>query len=87
MKCCNGNDGQTPCGCSKAMPVIIAIIVLALAGYGVYKFMNKPDERTAVERVGDAIKQLPNGVDAASKQLEDKSATEKLGEDLKELVK
>jgi len=86
MTCCCNKNNPKSCGCRKAMPIIVLVLIV-LAGFGIHKFMNKPDERTAVERLGDAVKQLPNGVDAASKQLDDKSATEKLGEDIKELVK
>lgn len=81
--CCNNNDPQS-CGCRKYMPIIIILAVII--GFGAYKYMTAPDERTAVERVGDAVKALPNGVDAATKQLEDKSAVDKLGDSIKEIA-
>ena len=86
MSCCCNNNEPSSCGCRKFMPLILVILAL-LAVFGAYKFMTKPDERTAIERVGDAVKALPDGMDEAQKQLEDKSAADKIGDKVKELVK
>ncbi len=84
--CCNNNNDHSSCGCRKSMPIILVIVAL-LAVFGAYKFITKPDERTTIERVGDAVKALPDGVEEAQKQLEDKSAADKIGDKVKELVK
>lgn len=68
--------------------LIIAIIaVLLLVGYSV---LNAPDQRSGGQKISDAIDELPNGVDKAARQLEDRTPAEKLedaaqdvGEDVK----
>lgn len=68
--------------------IIIAIVaVLLLVGYSV---LNAPDQRSGGEKISDAIDELPNGVDKAARQLEDRTPAEKLedaaqdvGEDVK----
>lgn len=85
MKCCCNKENPQSCVCRKVMPIVL-VAFLALAGYGLYVFMNKPDDRTAVERLGDAVKQLPNGLDAATQQLEDKTPTQKLEEGIKGMM-
>ncbi len=55
----------------------ILIIVIAVAAFTV---LNAPDNRNTAERVGDAVKELPNGVDNAARQLKDRTTAEKLGD-------
>lgn len=89
MKCCNDKgscDTNAPCGCAKAKPFIMIILALAI-GFGIYTFMNKADERTALERAADAVKALPEGVDKAAQQLEDKSMADKIQESVGEMAK
>ncbi len=58
--------------------LIVVLVVLALVGG--YYLMNQPDNRGGVERVGDAISELPNGPSEAAEQLEDQSPLEKAGD-------
>lgn len=58
---------------------LIVIILIIVAGVGYY-IMTAPDNRTAGEKVGDAIDELPNGLDKAGRQLEDRTPGEKLGD-------
>ncbi len=63
-------------------PVIIILgIAIALLAYG---FLTLPDQRTATEKVGDAINELPQGIDKAGRQLEDRTPGEKLGDAVKD---
>jgi len=58
--------------------IVIVVVVLA---YGVFTMQ---DNRTATEKVGDAIHDLPQGVDKAARQLEDRTPGEKLGDAVKD---
>jgi len=66
---------------------IIIVIVIVIAGVAVVKAVKLQDDRTAVERAADAVKALPNGVDAAQKELEDRTPVEQMGNKLKEITK
>lgn len=57
------------------------VIILAIMAYGV---LTMPDNRTGAQRMGDAISELPNGVDKAARQLEDRTPGEKLGDAVKD---
>ncbi len=69
---------------SQTVLVIAAVIILA--GLGYYAF-NGTDQRTTAEHVGDAISNLPNGVDRAAKELNDKTPAEKIGDKVKDELK
>lgn len=57
----------------------IAALVAAIA-IGGYLVLNTPDQRSTGDKIGDAINELPNGVDKAARQLEDRTPGEKLGD-------
>jgi len=61
----------------KALLVIIIVAVIAVLAYSV---LTMPDNRSGAERLGDAISELPNGVDNAAEQLEDRTPGEKIGD-------
>ncbi len=54
----------------------IAVIVVVVG----ISLLNAPDQRNAGEKISDAINELPNGVDKAARQLEDRTPGEKLGD-------
>lgn len=58
------------------------VIVLAIMAYGV---LTMPDNRTTGERLSDAAKELPNGVDNAAHELEDRTPGEKAGDAVKDM--
>ncbi|MFZ4541421.1 MAG: hypothetical protein ACOYNL_06375 [Rickettsiales bacterium] len=60
---------------------LLLVIVLAAVAWGV---MTMPDRRTGGEKIGDAIDALPQGVDKAARQLEDRSPGEKIGDAVKD---
>ncbi|WKL58436.1 hypothetical protein Q1W73_05475 [Asticcacaulis sp. ZE23SCel15] len=64
--------------------LVIASIIGLLVIVAAAVFMNMPDNRTAGERVGDAVDTLPQGVDKAAEQLEDRTPAERLGDNIKE---
>jgi len=60
---------------------LIAIIILAFLVYGA---LTMPDRRSATDKIGDAVHELPQGVDKAARQLEDRTPGQKLGDDVKD---
>lgn len=64
--------------------VLMIIILVAIIGIGVY-VLNAPDRRSAGEKISDAVHELPNGVDKASRQLKDRTPGEKLGDAAKDV--
>lgn len=72
---------------AKAVIIAAVVVILAILAYAI---MTMPDNRNGAERIGDAISELPNGVDKAADQLGDRTPGEKLGdamEDAGESVK
>ena len=70
--------------------LFITILIVAAIGVAGYYVLNAPDQRTAGQKISDAVEELPNGVDKAARQLEDRTPGEKLedaaedaGDDLK----
>lgn len=70
------NQPSTNSGARTALIVIVVALVAMLA----YSVLTMPDNRTGAERLGDAISELPNGVDNAADQLKDRTPGEKLGD-------
>jgi len=64
-------------------PVIIIVVAIVLALVG-YRLLTMPDQRSATDKLGDAIHQLPNGLDKASRELEDRTPGQKLGDAIKD---
>lgn len=60
--------------------VIVAILVIAMG----YMILTKPDNRNGFEKAGDAVSELPNGVDNATRELEDRTPGEKIVDDVKD---
>jgi len=61
--------------------IIVGVIILAAVAYGV---MTMPDRRSSMEKLGDAIHDLPQGADKAERQLEDRTPGQKLGDAVKD---
>ena len=52
-------------------------VIVAIVGYTI---LTAPDRRSAGQKIGDAIDELPNGMEKASRQLEDRTPGEKLSD-------
>ncbi len=63
-------------------PLIVAIIIIA--AIFAYSLLTMQDRRSPTEKVGDAIHDLPQGVDKAERQLEDRTPGQKLGDAVKD---
>ncbi len=65
----------------KNLMIIGLVVILAIIGFYV---LNAPDKRSAGDKIGDAINELPNGVDKAARQLEDRTPADKLNDAAKD---
>lgn len=72
----NSNSG------SKTLLIIVLALVIGAVAWGV---LNAPDQRTSGQKVGDAIDTLPQGIDKAAEQLQDRTPGEKLGDAVKDV--
>ncbi len=63
--------------------VVMFVVILALA-FLAYSVLTLPDHRTGTEKVSDAVHDLPQGLDKASRQLEDRTPGQKLGDTIKD---
>ena len=65
---------------SMFIGVVMCIAVLA-AGYWL---LNRPDQRTDGEKLGDALSAVGEGLDNAGKELGDRTLGDKIGDSLKD---
>ncbi len=59
----------------KFLAMAALAVIIGILGYYV---LNAPDQRSAGDKIGDAIDELPKGVDKAARQLQDRTPGEKL---------
>jgi len=57
---------------------LLLIAILAIIALISYSIMYAPDDRTDGQKMSDAIKELPNGLDNSARQLEDRTPADKL---------
>jgi len=61
--------------------ILVVIVVVVAFGY----LMTRPDQRTTTQKVGDAIHELPQGVNKATDELkDDRTPGQKLGDDMRD---
>lgn len=65
---------------NKFLMIVILVVVIGIAAY----VLNAPDRRNPVQKLGDAIEQLPNGTDKAARELKDRTPGEKLHDAIKD---
>ncbi len=63
---------------------LVTLLVAAAVVIVAYVLLTMPDRRNASEKVGDAIHELPNGVDKAARQLEDRTPGQRIGDAVKD---
>lgn len=61
----------------NGLMVILVVFAIAFLGYNV---LNKQDERTTSEKIGDSIDALGDGVDKAGQEMENRTPGEKLND-------
>jgi hypothetical protein len=75
-------DTQSSQSTVKTVLIVLAVVVLVGVAYSV---LMGPDRRTTSEKVGDAIHELPNGVDKAAGELkDDRNPGRKVGDAIRE---
>jgi hypothetical protein len=62
---------------SKTLLAILAAAIIIILAYG---FLTMKDNRSTTDRLGDAVHALPQGLDKASEQMEDRTPGQKLGD-------
>lgn len=62
----------------------LMIGALAVIALFLYMMFTSPDRRSGTEKLGDAIHELPQGIDKAGRQLEDRTPGQKLGDKVKD---
>lgn len=65
----------------KGLGALLIIVALAVIAWSV---LTVPDQRSAGQKIGDAVDALPQGVDKAARQLEDRTPGEKIGDAVKD---
>ena len=63
---------------------LLIMLIVAVLAIGAWAVLAMPDRRSTGQRVGDAIDALPNGLDAASRNLERRTPGEKIGDAVKD---
>jgi hypothetical protein len=67
--------------------LILTALVIALLVGGGYYLLTRPDQRTGAQHIGDAIGELPNGVDKAARELKDRTPADKIHDAVKDETK
>jgi cell division protein FtsL len=65
----------------KNILIAAALVVIVVIAYSV---LQTPDRRSGGQKISDAINELPNGVDKAARQLEDRTPADKLNDAAKD---
>ena len=63
---------------------LLIIVVVGVAAVLAYGLLTAQDRRSPTEKIGDAIHELPKGVDKAERQLENRTPGQKLGDAVKD---
>ena len=63
---------------------LLYILIVVIVGIAVMTILNKPDDRNAVQRVGDAIEKAPEGGDKALRELKDRTPAQRIGDSVKD---
>ena len=66
---------------SKILIIGAFIVVIGIVSFYV---LNAPDQRSPGDKIGDAVNELPNGVDKAARQLESRTPGQKLDDAAKD---
>lgn len=67
---------------NKNLLIVTAILVVGLITWAI---LTMSDQRSAGQKIGDAVDALPQGADKAVRQLEDRTPGEKLGDAIKDV--
>ena len=65
----------------RSLFILLVIVVVGMAAYAI---LNKPDDRNAVQKVGDAIQKLPEGGTKAARELQDRTPADRISDSVKD---
>jgi len=65
----------------KGPLIAVVLVIIAILAY---RMLTMPDQRNATDKIGDAVHELPQGVDKAARQMEDRTPGQKLGDSVKD---
>ena len=63
---------------------LLVALVLLVAAVLLWGLLIMPDQRSTGQKIGDAVDALPQGIDKAGRQLEDRTPGQKLGDAVKD---
>ncbi len=66
---------------NRNLLLLLVVLVIGVFAWGV---LTMPDQRSAGQKIGDAVDALPDGVDKAARELEDRTPGEKIGDAVKD---
>lgn len=69
---------------NKKTGFIVGILVLIVIGLVAYGAMTMPDQRSAGEKIGDAVTQMDEGLDDAARELEDRTPAERVSDEFED---
>jgi len=63
----------------SAAPFVYILLVIAI-GIAGYYMLTAPDEHNGVQKLGDAIHELPEGADNAARELKSRTPLQRMGD-------
>lgn len=69
---------------ARSIKTISIMILVSLSAVFLYYMLNALDKRNVGQKVGDAITELPNGLEKASRQLENRTPADKISDSIKD---
>lgn len=63
---------------------LIILVVIVLAAFAYFFFVDRGDDRSSTERLGDALQELPEGPGKAARELQDRTPAERLNDAIKD---
>lgn len=69
---------------NKGTKIFLGILTVVVLGGVAYAALTAPDQRSGVDKVGDAISKLDEGVDDAARELEDRTPAERIGDEIED---
>ncbi len=70
-------NGSTMSSVIKWVLIFVALAGITYFGYGI---LIAPDDRNAVQKLGDAIEELPDSSTKAARELENRTLADKIGD-------
>ncbi len=63
---------------------LLLLCLMTVVGFLVYSVLYAPDKRSAGDKMGDAMTELPNGINKAARQFENRTPADKINDAAKD---